>query len=209
MKVKDSKGEVVQESPPSPSPDQFHTAVQEILDSESGAFSPSATGTVPLPAEELVTLEIAICRRYCETGNMALCAREFGKTVYEINKMARQLWWQEEETRFKRDSATVLDSTYTRILDRSLLELEDRIIKGEVTGVNKDGSKRRMPITASVLTRVADSVFLKRQLLRNEPTSIPGDTDRMNLLANKLRALGAKDPSIIDGAVTEVPRDEQ
>lgn len=208
MKVTDQKGAVLQESPAEAPADPFYTAIQAIADERvsDGAEGASA-GTVP--GEQLVTLEIAICRRYCETGNMALCAREFGKTVYEINKMARQLWWQEEETRFKRDSNTILDSTYTRILDRSLLELEDRVIKGEVTGVNKDGSKRRMPITASVLTRVADSVFIKRQLLRNEPTSIPGDTDRMNLLANKLRALGAKDPSIIDGAFTEIPHDGQ
>lgn len=211
MKITNKDGEVVAESP-QVGLDAFVDAITEI---NSGAVSPSATGTVPLLddlplAEELVSVEIAICRRYCETGNMALCAREFGKTVYELNKMSRSLWWQEEEVRFKKDSLTILDATYTRLLDKALMEAIDRVVEGEITGVNKDGSYRRVPVTASVAIRIADSVFIKRQLLRNEPTTIPGDTDRMNILAEKLRALGRKDANYaIDGAITEVrPSDD-
>ena len=205
MKITAKDGSVVAESPVIGA-DPFGDAIEDIA---SGALPPSAAGTVPPAAEvtmESVPWEIAACRRYCETGNMAGTAREFGKTIYELNKLSRTLWWQEEEVRYKKDSATMLDATYTRVLDAALIRLEDRIINGEVTGVNKDGSERRMPVTASVLTRVADSVFIKRQLLRNEPTTIPGDTDRMNILAEKLKALGRKDGSYaaIDGAITEV-----
>jgi len=209
MKITAKDGTVVANSPVVGA-DPFADAIADI-----GALSASPTGTVPLLeglplAEEIVSVEIAICRRYCETGNMALCAREFNRTVYELNKMSRTLWWQEEEVRFKKDSLTVLDATYTRLLDKALMVAIERIEQGEVTGVNKDGTYRRMPVTASVAIRIADSVFIKRQLLRNEPTTIPGDTDRMNILAEKLRALGKKDPTYaIDGAVTEVrPSDD-
>lgn len=204
MKITAKDGTVVANSPVVGA-DPFADALKEI-----GAVSAAPTGTVPLLdglplAEEIVSVEIAICRRYCETGNMALCAREFNRTVYELNKMSRTLWWQEEEVRFKKDSLTVLDATYTRLLDKALVVAIERIEQGEVVGVNKDGSYRRMPVTASVAIRIADSVFIKRQLLRNEPTTIPGDTDRMNILAEKLRALGKKDPTYaIDGAITEV-----
>ena len=205
MKITNKDGEVVAESPTVVGGDIFRAEIEET----QASSELRSAGTVP-PATEVTTesvpWEIAACRRYCETGNMAGTAREFGKTIYELNKLSRTLWWQEEEVRYKKDSATMLDATYTRVLDAALIRLEDRIINGEVTGVNKDGSERRMPVTASVLTRVADSVFIKRQLLRNEPTTIPGDTDRMNILAEKLKALGRKDGSYaaIDGAITEV-----
>jgi hypothetical protein len=205
MKVIGPDGELIEESP-----SEFFSTSEEDEVEDNGPGRPSDAGTVPPEGEEeeVVSWPIAACRMYCDKGNMAYVARHFGKTVYELNKLARTVLWQDEAIRYRKENAHALDATYTRVLDRALVELEDRIIQGEVVGVNKDGSKRRMPVTASVLTRVADSVFMKRQLLRNEPTAIAGDTDKMNILAQKLRALGAKDPTMIEMA-DEVPRDEQ
>lgn len=209
MKVLGKDGEVIEESPP----EFFSTSSEDETEGEGPGRSSNA-GTVPAQEEgsapvEYIPWELQACHMYADTGNLAKVARHFKVTVYELNKLARTIQWQDEAVRYRKENAAKLDATYTRVLDTALLALEDRIVHGEVVGVAKDGTERRMPVTASVLTRVADSVFIKRQLLRNEPTAIAGDTDKMNILAQKLRALGAKDPSIIDGAISEVPREQQ
>lgn len=145
----------------------------------------------------LVPVELAMCRHYNEHGNMALTARTYNTTVYEVKKLMSTLWWQEETTRLKADARVKADAGYSRLMDLTIDALEDRVLKGELVGFTKDGTEKRVPLSATALCRINDLAFMKRQLLRNQPTAIPGDTPSMGVLAQKLRALGAKDPSLI------------
>lgn len=160
---------------------------------------------------DTVPWEIAACRMHFETGNMSAVARAFNTTTYEINKLSRMVWWQDEQGRLKREAGTKLDAGFSTILDSAVGALLDRVQNGEITGQNKDGTPRRTAMTSLSLARVVNMAFMNRQLLRGEATSIPGDTDAMSRLAQKLRALGAKDPTIIDlpcSPVTKEGRDE-
>ena len=154
---------------------------------------------------DTVPWEVAACRLYFETGNMSEVARQFNTTPWEISKLSRTIWWQDEQTRLKRDAGTKLDAGFSTILDKGVNALLDRIEHGEITGANKDGTPRRTAMTSVALARVVHMAFMNRQLLRGEATSIPGDTDAMTKLAMKLRALGARDPTLLEQDMKEVP----
>jgi len=195
MKTTNEAGEVIETSPIDTN------TVGSVADGSSVSLTAELAATVP--AEES-PLEVLMCRAYCKCGSLAEVARAFGVTYYEVAKHSRQPWWADEEVRFKKEQASHLDAALSDALDKSVIALVDRIENGEIDGINKDGSLRRKPMTASVLARVVDTTFRTRQLIRNQPTSIQGDTDKMGILAQKLRALGAKDVTILDGQTTEV-----
>jgi hypothetical protein len=194
MKITDNDKNVVEESP-------HYEASSAHADSSSVSLTAELVKTVPT---DDVPLEVLMCRAYCKCGSIAEVARAFGTSYYEVAKHSRTTWWADEEVRFKKDQASQLDAALTESLDAAVGALLDRITLGEIDGVNKDGSLRRKPMSASVLARVVDTTFRTRQLIRNQPTSIQGDTDKMGILANKLRALGAKDVTLLDGEVTDV-----
>lgn len=203
MKTVDDSGAVTATSPIESGAER--SSVSLTAEPDQGVEDKLTTALLATtPTDE--PLELLMCRAYCKCGSLSEVARAFNATYYEVAKHSRQPWWADEEVRFKKEQATLLDASLTIALDESVAALIDRIENGEVEGVNKDGSLKRKPMSASVLARVVDTTFRTRQLIRNQPTSIAGDTDKMGILAQKLRALGAKDVSILnaDAEVTDV-----
>lgn len=202
MKTTNDAGEVTATSPQDDRPQDVTVGDSSCVSlTAENSFTAELAATAP--ADD-TPLEVLMCRAYCKCGSLSQVARAFNVTYYEVAKHSRQPWWADEEVRFKKEQATLLDASLSIALDTSVAALIDRVEKGEVDGVNKDGSLRRKPMSASVLARVVDTTFRTRQLVRNQPTSIAGDTDKMGILAQKLRALGAKDVTILDGKTGEV-----
>jgi hypothetical protein len=161
--------------------------------------------------EGRVPWEVAACHFYCNVGNMAATARRFQTSIYVIKKLTQQAWWQELSTRIQSESKTSIDAGFTRLVEKGLRAMEDRLDNGEIEFVKEgpDGEKEvvRKPLRAIDIARITDMAFMKRQLIRNQPTDIPGATQAITMLATKLRALGRKDPSLLD-APTEGLRSE-
>jgi hypothetical protein len=201
MKIQDGD-RTQQESP-------FDSAeAQSPTSGEGSSVSLTAELVATVPTDD-TPIELLMCRAYCKCGSLAEVARAFGVSYYEVAKHSRTPWWADEEVRFQKEQASALDASLSSALDSAVSALLDRIEQGEIEGVNKDGSLRRKPMSASVLARVVDTTFRTRQLIRNKPTSIAGDTEKMGILAQKLRALGAKDVTILNeaGEVTDVDTD--
>jgi hypothetical protein len=135
-------------------------------------------------------------------GNIAATARRFNTTVYEVKKLMGQPWWQEETARVKSENKVRLDAGFTRLVEKGISLLEDRLEHGEIVRIKEmpDGRKivTRSAVKAIDIARITDMAFMKRQLVRNEPTVVQGDTQALSLLARKLRALGAKDPTMLE-----------
>lgn len=156
-----------------------------------------AQGTV----DGRVPWEVAACHFFVNTGNIAATARKFQTTVYEIKKLMMTVWWQEEAARIRSESRVKIDAGFTRLVERGIQMLEDRLEHGEITKIkiDKDGNQVvfRSAIRSIDIARITDMAFMKRQLVRNEPTVVAGDTQALSILAQKLRALGSKDPNLL------------
>jgi hypothetical protein len=148
-----------------------------------------------------VPWEVAACHFFVNTGNIAATARKFSTTVYGIKKLMMTVWWQEEASRIRSESRVKIDAGFTRLVEQGIQMLEDRLTHGEITKIktDKDGNEtifRSAPRMIDI-ARVTDMAFMKRQLVRNEPTVVAGDTQALTVLAQKLRALGSKDPALL------------
>jgi hypothetical protein len=145
-------------------------------------------------------LELRAVRAFLVSGSYAATAREMGVPVAVVKGWSTEIWWQEEVAALQRDMAAKLDSDMTRILNFSLDQLLNRITCGDTVVMRtKEGIEEvQVPLKADTLARIADVVFTKRQLLRNQPTAIAGDTKKLNTLALKLKALGARDVTILE-----------
>ncbi len=156
---------------------------------ESWEELPIIREEVPEPLE--ASLEQKAVWLYSRTGSLARVARELSIPIYELTKLSRTQWWLGELSAIQREEAAIQNVQMTRILNTTLAQIEDRIERGDVVFVN--GTLRRKAVEASVLAKIAGVIFDKRQLLRGQPTTIDGADDKIKELADKLRALGAKE----------------
>jgi len=156
------------------------------------------------------SLQLEAVRAFVRTGSLAATSRELGIPMLDLTNWVKSVWWQEETTILIKQMKAAEEMVLTKILGTTAEAMLDRVINGEYVKHGKSGLPlvdketgvhMRMPLKAQDLARVSQVVFTQRQLLRNDPTTIPGDTDKMKTLAEKLKALGAKDISVIE----EVP----
>jgi hypothetical protein len=182
----------------------------KILDDGTVVFDDPADEAENAP-EGRVPWEIAACHYYVNVGNIAATARRFNTTVYEIKKLMSAIWWQEEVSKIKADSRVKIDAGFTRLVEKGIALLEDRLEQGEIARIktDKDGNTTiyRSAVKAVDIARITDMAFMKRQLVRNEPTMVAGDTQTLSILAQKLRALGKKDPTLLDAPTEGMGKD--
>jgi hypothetical protein len=152
----------------------------------------------PATPDELVvqSLEAQAIEIFVREGTLTAVSRELGIKYHEVQKLSRTLWWADEVSRLKKEQAAGEISMQSRLLNTGLEMLLDRLENGDLVAT-RSGFKRE-PLKATDIARIVHTVFTERQLLRNEPTAIAGETGRVQVLADKLRALGAKDITIID-----------
>lgn len=173
----------------------------KVMDGEKVmADTREAEDVVPPSPDEVTvqSIEAQAIAIFVQEGTLTAVSRRLGIKYHEVQKLSRTLWWADEVSRLKKEQANAEISLQSRLVDKGLEMLMDRLDNGDLVAT-RSGFKRE-PLKATDIARIVHTVFTERQLLRNEPTAIAGETGRVQVLAEKLRALGAKDITIIDEA---------
>lgn len=176
----------------------------KILDDGTVIFDDPADEADQTWESERLPWEVQACRFFTETGNIAATARRFNTTPYEIKKLMTKVWWQDEVTSLKQQIRLRTESSFSRIIEKGLAQLEDRLDNGEIIKTKIDPNTGeevnvRVKMKARDIAAITDMAFMKRQLIRNEPTQVQGATETLTILARKLQALGGKDPTLLNG----------
>lgn len=100
-----------------------------------------------------------------------------------------------------------LDSLCTKIIDKSVMLLLDRLTFGDVR-YTEGGVPYREEIRALPLSKIMASVFDRRQLLRDKPTLIAKNNDEsleesLELVAERLNSLGSISKRMVSVTVAE------
>lgn len=161
-----------------------------------------------LQERPVVSVETAAAQAYVRLGSYAAVGRELGIPATEVQRMARSIWWQDEVAAYQREQQAVLDARLTQLLGKTMEEIEDRLQYGE-TKIGKEGGTYQVPVSASALASLANVIFNQRQIIRNQPTSIAGDTQKLQALSEKLRMLGAKDVTVIENGAQNGAQEER
>lgn len=182
MRVYGKSGQLVAESP-------SRDLEQLVARARTEAQTDLLTDTQNLAP---VSIELEAVRMYAEYGSLAQVSRELGIAIYELQKLQRTEWWQNELAALRREASAMKNARLTKIHNMTLEALEDRLEHGDY--VQRGNGFVRLRMSGRDLARVSEAVFKQRQLLMGEPTHIDGANKKLEELSKKLEALGSRKP---------------
>ena len=133
-----------------------------------------------------------------------------GVPTQTIRHWRLQDWFKDLVAELQREDDYSADAKLTKIVNKALDTVVDRLENGDFMFDPKEQAFVRKPLLARDVTKIADTMFDKRNLLRGKPTSISGKqeqiSDRLAKLAIEFsRFVNAK---TIDGEVVTVSAKE-
>jgi len=108
---------------------------------------------------------------YAAIGNAAEVARILGVQSTLIRQWKTLEWWDVMMRRVHLEKDEELDSKFTKIVDKAVDEINDRLENGEFVYNARTGETVRVKPKMRDVAMVAATNLEKRQLLRGQPTS--------------------------------------
>lgn len=115
---------------------------------------------------------IEVITTYLALGSMEETSRVCNVPTETIKSWRKKDWWAEIVEDIQGGSGQRTDNKMTKIIDKALDLLVERIEEGDYQYDQKTGRMVKIPLKARDLERVAAGLFDKRQLIRKQPTSI-------------------------------------
>lgn len=106
------------------------------------------------------------------TANLRTVSEILNIRFETLSKWKQQPWWYDLAAQIKQEKQEQLDAGMSAVIDKSMQLLNDRLENGDVVVNAKTGAIIRSPMSVQATVNTLKNVFDKRQLIRNEPTSI-------------------------------------
>lgn len=110
-----------------------------------------------------VEKRIEVVTKYLALGNMSLVAELTGVGHQLCRLWKTQPWWKEMEAEIRASRTAQVDSKLSRIVDKSLEMIEDRLENGTIEMNAKTGEVFRRPVNIKEITSVSQ-VLMGQQL---------------------------------------------
>lgn len=114
--------------------------------------------------------KIAAVTQYLVLGNMNLVAASTGIDVDLLRHWKMQPWWTDTEKEIRATENIEVDGKLTKIVDRSLDAVMDRLENGDFIYNNKTGQIIRKPVNMKDAVTASKEMLTKRELLRGNAT---------------------------------------
>lgn len=142
---------------------------------------------------------------YLVEGSVRAAARLCGTSEGTMLGWAQTSWWKGALAKIRDIKQDELDSQYTKIIDRTINEISDRIDNGDER-LDKNGQHVRVKISGKDLMLIGAMAFDKRALIRGKPNHISERVitvhDRNKILATQFRKIG-HEGLVLEGEVVE------
>lgn len=112
---------------------------------------------------------------YLATGNLAETSRLLNIPKGTLDKWKVSDWWKDLTEEIQSGDSQKQDNKMSRIIDKALDVIVDRIEEGDYQFDQKTGRLVKVPLKARDLERVASGLFDKRQLIRKKPVNVKMD----------------------------------
>lgn len=103
-----------------------------------------------------------------------------GVPAQTVRHWRLQDWFKDLVEELRREDDHSTDAKLTKIVDKALDTVVDRLENGDFMFDPKSGDFVRKPLLAKDVTKIADTMFDKRNLLRGKPTSISGKQEQIS-----------------------------
>lgn len=107
---------------------------------------------------------------YMTNGSVADTSRETGVQSGTLELWRKQPWWPKFVDDIKVAKDATFKSKLSRIIDKSLGTMEDRLENGEIITL-KDGSEARRPVQLRDATRAATELMRQKNYMEKDPLS--------------------------------------
>jgi hypothetical protein len=114
--------------------------------------------------------KIQVVSQYLVLGNMALVSSITGVPHQLIRAWKAQPWWKDVENQVRSTENIQMDTKLSKIVDKSLDAVLDRVENGEAFFNQKTGKIERRPANLRDVSRVGVDFLSKRELLRGNAT---------------------------------------
>lgn len=134
--------------------------------------------------------KVEACTLYAVYGNMEEVAKLSGVAEKTLREWSKEVWWDDIIKQVYLEQNDKLGGQITRLLEDSLVTLNDRLTNGDYVLNHRTNEIVRKPVDAKVLTHLFHSLAVQRRLVRGEPTSIKETRsvdDRLNKLAEEFK----------------------
>ena len=130
---------------------------------------------------------IAAVSQYLVLGNMALVSSITKIPHQLLRSWKQQPWWDEIAAQVRATENIQMDNKLSKIVDKSLDAVLDRVENGEYVYNVKTGTIIRKPVNMKDVAKVSVDMLSKRELLRGNATE---RTEQSNVsVADQLKAL--------------------
>lgn len=164
------------------------------------------TPNTPWPVEK----KIEVVTLFLQLGNMKIVASATGVPYQLLRLWKTQSWWKEYEFEIKNAKRSETNTKMTKIIDRSLTILEDRLENGEVVLNNKTGELIRKPVSMKDTLSVTRELFNQQNTFEKQKIDESGlqhqesIQDTLKQLANEFAKFnGTKKPQVIEAEDVE------
>ena len=114
--------------------------------------------------------KIEVVSQYLVLGNMKMVAALTGVNHSLIRQWKEQPWWKDLENEIRTTQNIEMDTKLSKIVDKSLDAVLDRVEHGDFIYDQKSGEIRRKPAALRDIHRVSVDMISKRELLRGNAT---------------------------------------
>lgn len=152
---------------------------------------------------------------YLALGKVPMVEAVVGVPRATIRQWKMQPWWNEMVEQIQTESNQELDSKLSKIIEKSLDAVNERIEGGEFVIDPKTGSVKRVPVKLRDVHRVAVDLLDKRDILRQKPVERAEQAaavDIMRKLASQFAdwaKVHIKEPKIVEGETIALHEERQ
>ena len=134
--------------------------------------------------------KIEVVSQWLVLGNMKLVAATTGVGYDLIREWKTQPWWKELEMEIRQTQNIEMDTKLSKIVERSMEAVADRLEHGDHFYDQKTGEIKRKPVAMRDAARVTVDLLSKRELLRGNATE-RRETTQVSV-AEQLKMLAAE-----------------
>ena len=113
--------------------------------------------------------KLEVITTYLALGKIPMVEAVTGVNRHTIRQWKLQPWWREMVDQIQTESDQELDAKLSKIIERSLDAVNDRIENGDFIFDPKTGSIKRSPVKLRDVHRVSVDLLDKRDLIRGKP----------------------------------------
>ncbi len=131
---------------------------------------------------------IAVLADYCVTGNITKTAEMHNMPKQTVSNWTNSDWGLELLGQLRTEKGEQFDANLTKFIDAAFEQAQDRVENGDYR-VTKDGKLFRVPMGGYQLVISGSTAYDKRQLHRNQPTSITKNAPGLDAMVKKFEAI--------------------